>query len=179
MKNQVALEQFKAESLISIARAKRLKNAAMEAKGRMDLQEARLLSSVFDKRGGFMNLEPQVASDLAQASRDSLIAAERLAHAKVKEAEERLYRLRNDLELARVHVLEADTQVHMLFKTINSEQISVHPPTDLVPEFPDPLPFSISLEEQCDSNSPHSDRSDDEMDSDKEEEESCNGSEGM
>lgn len=141
-------DELKAERLISLARARRLKGAALESKALRDLQEARLLKFIAEQGSQLGDLDNQAAADLAKATRDTLFAAERLAVARVMEAEERLEVLKEAAEVAHARVLEADKQNIDILSTLDGRSFDVAPAPNLVADFPDPLPFWIPLSHQ-------------------------------
>ena len=150
------MEELKAKRLMGLARARRLKSAAQESKALRDLQEALVLQNLAAKQADLSRLKPQAAADLARVVKETLTCTERLAHARVLEAKEKLEALREAWDLAKSQLKEADTQMVGVFSALRNAQIDVAPTPSLISEFHDPLPPHIPLTDSPDSEAPDS-----------------------
>ena len=144
--DKFAGEQIDAENHISLARAQRLRTAASESKAYHNLKEALLLQHYTRKFGDLSLVDPPAAAALAQAAKNSLKAAERLAQAELLEAEELLIALKDTLDQAHGRVQAADFQLEAAISGLDDPATVIASP-DLGPHFDDPLPFDVLLPE--------------------------------
>lgn len=133
--------------MISLARARRLRGAAAESKAKKELQELRLLRGIAENGLEFSGLDAQSAADLAKACHEALAAAQRLAVARVKEAEERLSVLKEAAELAKARMEEAEAQVGDVLVQLDHDKFNVAPPPDLIPEYTEPTVSEMSFQD--------------------------------
>ncbi|PPQ82188.1 hypothetical protein CVT26_009427 [Gymnopilus dilepis] len=146
MRDPIASHELRLLAAISLAGARRLTSMALEAKGRRQVQEARLLKWINERRLDPQNLDIQTATHVGEAACDVLRASQRLAIAKVKEAEIQLQVSRDDLEHADAWLGEAESQWgHLLVELHEHGMPRTFMPDFLGPEFRDPLPFSVPL----------------------------------
>ncbi|PPQ98854.1 hypothetical protein CVT26_014328 [Gymnopilus dilepis] len=144
--DRVIAHQILSERKISLARARRLKAAAAEAKFLRDLQEAKLVERLLQQFGSLDRIDGASAASLAMASNDVLLAEERLVHAQLLENDELLGVLHDTMELARARVEDAGEQLEERMTGMDEQEIRSRIPA-LGPEFPDPLPLSVLLPE--------------------------------
>lgn len=143
-REKLAVAELKAEKKITLARARRAKGVAAEAKAIKDLQEVRLLQGLDEKTGEYAHLDPQSAANMVRACHESLLAAESLAIARVREAETKLSLLRDEAEIAKARTREAQAQVGVVLLELDSRKINVQSPPNLTPEYLEPRISDIS-----------------------------------
>ncbi|KAF8883754.1 hypothetical protein CPB84DRAFT_1750572 [Gymnopilus junonius] len=118
--DRLVANSLKSERLLSLARARRLKGAALELKALKDLYEARLLESMANEGKHLGNLDPQ-------------------------KAEEHLKALNDFAEVAYARMAEANHQVSDILHTLDRTHFVLAPTPDLTPGLINPLPFSVTI----------------------------------
>ena len=130
--------------------------AALESWAIKDLQENLILKQLANLSLDFSNLQPQAAVDLARSARDTLLAAERVALTRVREAEQNLQVLKDAHETAHVLAMEGEAQMTKVMAAVEDQGIPIAPTPDLTSGLKDPLPLSVRLSE-CDIPGAHED----------------------
>ncbi|PPQ97258.1 hypothetical protein CVT26_000650 [Gymnopilus dilepis] len=167
------VEALKARRVLSLARARRMKSAALESQAIHCLQESLLLKGLIERGADLNNLPPQAAIDLARSARDVLLAAERLALTKVQEAEKYLDALKDSLDAAHTRVTQAELQLKSILTDFQQKNIPIKPTPNLTFGLHDPLPFSIPLSD-CDLDGAHTEENFSEGDFELDFQEDCN-----
>ncbi|KDR67465.1 hypothetical protein GALMADRAFT_147018 [Galerina marginata CBS 339.88] len=171
--DRLQVQKLQAEHHFAIARTGRLQQAAVERQALSQLQELQVLINAAEAGATHASLEAQDAINLAKATRDSLAAEEECVKLELELCEARLTALRDEAEIAKTRVLEANFQIGHLLSQINLQrQQPLCPPSNLITEFLDRqssgsrylqpvLPYSFDMKANEPSDESDSSESDD------------------
>ncbi|KDR65547.1 hypothetical protein GALMADRAFT_217510 [Galerina marginata CBS 339.88] len=143
--DRIDAEEYKAKAFITLAEMHIAKGAAEKNKGLKSLQEIRLLQQTVRQGADFTSLGPQAAVDLACATRDNLIAEERLIEVHITECEDTLQQLRDILSEAKARVQESRSQVGNVLTVLQRHNVNFALPPNLLQDYSNTDELSLFL----------------------------------